>query len=250
VTDTVDLPPVRFAALVAPAVDRVFVTGIRAALDGGRELVDRYGGARAVGYLVDLRNPLAAGRTVTRDGLAGVYRYSDPAAVDRTVQGSVDHGLLARTPDGGLAATERGREFLRELSALLARALAERWQGHDGTVERLNRSLARVLADAAATAGAAWAVQAPPHEPAGTPPPVLLLNRLSTLRYHRADAHAAAWREAGLTAAEMVAMSRGSPWTPQRQAVEDETNRRAAPPFAVLTPKERLTMLADLAALP
>jgi len=41
----------------------------------------------------------------------------------------------------------------------------------------------------------------------------------------------------------------GSPWAPQRQAVEDETDRRAAPPFAVLAPEERLTMLADLAAL-
>jgi len=128
--------------------------------------------------------------------------------------------------------------------------LDERWQGRSGPVERLNRLLARVLAEAAATGGPAWAVQAPPHEPDGTPAPVLLLNRLSTLRYHRADAHAAAWQEAGLTAAEMVAMSEGSAWTPQRRAVEDETNQRAAPPFAVLTPDERLAMLADLAALP
>ena len=249
-TDTVDLPPVRFAALVAPAVDRAFVAGIRGALQSGRELVAAYGGSRAVGYLIDLRNPLAAGRPVTHDGLAAVYRYADSAAVDRTLQGSIDHGLLARTAGGGLVATERGRAFLRGLFALHARELAERWRGQAGPVERLNRLLVRVLAEAAATAGPAWAVQAPPHEPDGTPPPVLLLNRLSTLRYHRADAHAAAWQEAGLTAAEMVAMPHGSTWTPQRQAVEDETNRRAAPPFAVLTPQERLTMLADLAALP
>src|SRR5690606_2272155 len=131
----------------------------------------------------------AAGRPVTRDGLAAVYRYTDPTEVDRTVQRSVDHGLLAGTPGGGFAATGRGHEFLRDLFALHARTLAERWQGHADAVERLNGLLTRVLAEAAATAGPAWAVQAPPHEPDGTPAPVLLLNRLSTLRYHRADAH-------------------------------------------------------------
>ncbi|WBB55701.1 hypothetical protein [Verrucosispora sp. WMMD573] len=37
---------------------------------------------------------------------------------------------------------------------------------------------------------------------------------------------------------------------PQRQAIELKTDRRAAGPYAVLTAEERLTMLADLAALP
>ncbi|MBM0226818.1 MULTISPECIES: hypothetical protein [Micromonospora] len=49
------------------------------------------------------------------------------------------------------------------------------------------------------------------------------VNRLGTLRYHRADAHAAAWRAAGHTAAGIPEL----------------------PPGA-----ERLAMLADLAALP
>lgn len=248
-TDTVELSATRFAELVAPAVSRAFVAGVRAGGTEGRELVASYGG-RAVGYLIDLRNPLLAGRSVTRDGLASVYRYAEPAEVDGTLQRSVDHGLLARTPDGAIAATERGRELLREVFALHGRALERRWGPQPGPVARLNEVVGRVLAGAAATAGAAWAVQAPPYEPAGTPPPVLLLNRLSTLRYHRADAHAAAWQAAGLTAAEMVATPWGSEWTPQRVAVEQDTNARAAAPYAVLSPAERLAMLADLAALP
>jgi hypothetical protein len=42
----------------------------------------------------------------------------------------------------------------------------------------------------------------------------------------------------------------GTAWSPQREAVEQDTNRRAAVPFAVLTAEQRLRLLADLAALP
>jgi hypothetical protein len=247
--DTVELSPIHFAELVAPAVTRTFVAGMRAGGAAGRELVTSYGG-RAVGYLIDLRNPFAAGRPVTREDLAHVYRYAEPAELDETVARSVEHGLLTRNADGALVPTGRGHEFLRDLFALHGKTLRERWSPLAGAVERLNDLVVRVLAEAAATAGAAWAVQAPPHEPEGTPPEVLLLNRLSTLRTHRADGHAAAWQAAGLTAAEMVAMPWGSDWPPLRRAVEDETNVRAAAPYAVLTPDERLRLLADLAALP
>ncbi|MGH3681657.1 MAG: hypothetical protein ACRDT2_15605 [Natronosporangium sp.] len=247
--ESVDLSPVRFAELVAPAVSRTFIAGIRAAGADGRELVASYGGP-AVGYLMDLRNPLAAGRRLTPADLAAVYRYRDPADIDETVRGSVEGGLLAEAPDGSLTPTDRGQEFLRELFALHGRVLTERWRPHAGPVDRLNATLARVLAAAADTGGPAWAVRAPPYEPPGTPPGVLLLNRLSTLRYHRADAHAAAWQAAGLTAAQMVAMPWGTEWTDQRHAVEQDTNRRAAAPYHGLTAEERLTLLADLATLP
>ena len=60
-----------------------------------------------------------------------------------------------------------------------------------------------------------------------TPAAALLLNRLGTLRYHRADAHAAAWAEAGHTAASIQALGPG----PARDAIEER-------------------LLADLAQLP
>jgi hypothetical protein len=258
VTDLVDLSPGRFAELVSPAVSRAFVAGMRAGGPAGRELVASYGGA-AIGYLIDLRNPLAAGRNLTPAALAAVYRYQHPDEIRATVRRSVEAGLLAEQPDGAVAAAARGREFLADLFALHARVLAERWgtggnqtggQLHPDRLDRLNPVLARVVTAAGETAGGAWAAQAPPYEPPGTPPGVLVLNRLSILRYHRADAHAAAWQAAGLTAAEMLAMPWGTAWSPQREAVEQDTNRRAAAPFAGLTGDERLTLLADLAALP
>jgi len=250
VTESAQLAPVRFAELVAPAISRTFVAGIRAGSAEGRELVASYGG-RAIGYLIDLRNPLAAGRTLSPADIASVYRYTEPADVRETVARSVAHGLLEQAADGSITASERGHAFLRDVFALHGRALGERWdRGHPGLVERLNATLGRLLAAAGATGGGAWAAQAPPYELPGTPPGVLLLNRLSTMRYHRADAHAAAWQAAGLTAAEMVKMPWGSNWSEQRRQVEADTNRRAAPPYEILAPDERLGFLADLAALP
>ena len=218
---------------------------MRAAAEPGRELVLSYGG-RAVGYLIDLRNPFAAGRPVRRDDLPEVYRYQEREAIWQAVDRSIEGGLLTESSDGVLAPTDRGKAFLTDLFALHSRVLAERWGGQVTRVSRLNDRLARLLAEAAATAGPAWRVQAPPHEPPEVDPGVWLLNRLSTLRYHRADAHAAAWQAAGLTAAEMVALPPG----PAREAIEHDTDVRAAAPYRLLSPDERLELLADLAALP
>ena len=86
-----------------------------------------------------------------------------------------------------------------------------------------------------------------PYEPAGAAAAALLLHtRLSVLRYHRADAHAAAWHAAGLTGAAIQQLPAG----PARDAIKADTNRRAGPPYATLTPDERITFLAGLAALP
>jgi hypothetical protein len=87
---------------------------------------------------------------------------------------------------------------------------------------------------------------APPYEPADATVALLLHHRLSVLRYHRADAHAAAWQAAGVTGEAMKQMPAGPP----RNAIEAETNRRAGVPYAVLSPDERIRLLAGLAALP
>jgi hypothetical protein len=75
---------------------------------------------------------------------------------------------------------------------------------------------------------------------------VLLTTRLGSLRHHRADAHRAAWRAAGLTAAQIKALPDG----PERAAIEAETDRRDEPAYAVLTEDERWELLAGLGALP
>jgi hypothetical protein len=86
---------------------------------------------------------------------------------------------------------------------------------------------------------------APPYQPADAAVGLLLHIRLSVLRYHRADAHAAAWQAAGLTSATIRQLPAG----PARDAIEAETNRRAGLPCTTLSPDERITLLAGLAAL-
>ena len=97
-----------------------------------------------------------------------------------------------------------------------------------------------------ATGGDAYLTMAPPYEPADATVGVLLHHRLSVMRYHRADAHAAAWQAAGLTSEAMMQLPSG----PVRAAIEAETNRRAGVPYATLNADERLALLAGLAALP
>ncbi|WP_446217482.1 hypothetical protein [Micromonospora sp. IBHARD004] len=254
-SDGVELAPHRFAGLVAPAVDRAFVAGMLAGRDGGgAELSSRYGGPAATGFLVEFRTRLAApGGTVDGPGFAAVTRYRDATSCQRALDKQVAHGTVHRTPDGGFSATERGLAFLAEIYQVHAEVTEELWAGHDDRVVRLVEALGRLLAYALvltdsepAVAGSAFGAMAPPYEPEGTPPGVLLLNRLGTLRYHRADAHAAAWRAAGHTAASIAELRSGA----ERLAIELETDRRAAGPYVVLSAEERLGMLADLAALP
>lgn len=221
-SDEVDLTPAKFATAVAPAIDRVFSSGIRAPRDaGGHDLIMAYGGPRAIGYLVDLRNPLAAGRTVSADGLLAHYRHDSPDRVHEAVQRSVEHGMLEPQGDGGIAATDRCHKFLADLYALHAEVLAELWEAEHGErVERLASVLGHLVDAAGSSGGRAWSVQAPPHEPSDATASVLLLNRLSAMRAHRAD------------------------------AVGDGSDERAAAPYAALAAEERVQLLADLAALP
>jgi hypothetical protein len=264
--DAVDLSPEAFASLIAPAIDRVFRGGMRVGWErGGRELLDRHGGSETVGWLIEFRTALGwPGREVSPMGFATVTRYRDAGECGRSLAAAAERGALELTAAGRFRATERGHEFLRELYEHQATAKAEHWAGHEDRVEGLLEPVGRVLeaalapvldgtatngrtaSTAAGTGGGAFVAMAPPYEPAGTCPGVLLLNRLGTLRYHRADAHAAAWTAAGLTAAGVAEMAPG----PERDAIEAETNRRAAPPFAALSAPERLAFLADLAALP
>src|SRR5262245_37296517 len=103
--DVVELGPVRCAELAAPAVSRAFVSGITAGRGRGQQLVAEYGGDAAVGYLIDLRNPLAAGRSLSDAELAAVYRYSSETRRRDTIAASADAGLLDREPDGSIRAS-------------------------------------------------------------------------------------------------------------------------------------------------
>jgi hypothetical protein len=248
VSDLGPLAPHAVAGLVAPALDRIFVAVLTVAAQcGGAELSQRYGGPAATGFLVEFRTRAAApGGTVSGAGFHAVTRYRDPVECQRILDKQVAHSMIYRMPDGGFVATDRGRAFLAEVYDLHARITREIWDDHEELVTRLVGVLGLLLAAAEEDGGHAFRTMAPPYEPDGTPPGVLLLNRLGALRYHRADAHAAAWAAAGHTARSVTALAPG----PERHAIEQETDRLAAGPYRALEPAERLRFLADLAALP
>jgi len=235
-----------FAAYVAPAIDRVFRSGMRAAREqGGRDLVLAYGGSERVGWLIEFRTSLAwPGRTVTSEQFAAVTRYRDQDAAWASLRRSAELGALDLV-DGGLRASADGQAFLVELFARQGLAVSQHWADQMAYVRACLQPLARLLVAAALDQGPAFAAMAPVYEPGDAPPGLLLLNRLGTLRYYRADAHADAWMAAGETAATIATMPAG----PDRDAIEADTNRRAALPFAALDVNDQLRLLADLAAL-
>ncbi|OLB78984.1 MAG: hypothetical protein AUI14_11635 [Actinobacteria bacterium 13_2_20CM_2_71_6] len=232
-----------YAGRVAPLLDHAFASAMRdVAQGGGRELVASFGGRDLVGMLIEFRTALAwPGRRITVRQAEAVLRYRDLDECRAAIRHSAGAGFLEL--DDGFRAAARGMEFLTELYALHGRVTAARWAGQEPRVCRTAEVLGRVLTAAEHTGGDAWRAMAPPYE-AGAGTGAVLLNRMGTLRYHRADAHAAAWQGAGLTAAGIVGLT-GSP----RDAIEAQTNRLAGPPFAVLTAAERATLLADLSAL-
>lgn len=245
--DVVELPPTRFAELVAPAISRAFVSGMRPD-QRQRQVVEDHGGTD-IGFVIDLRNPLAAGRVISRADLENLYRYSDPEEIETTMARTVGCGLLSDEPGGGYRVTAAGLRFLDALRTDQAETLLQRWGLMSHIVHRLNTMLAAVLVEAGSTGGAAFTLQQP-YEPDGTPAELILLDRLSWLRYHRADAHASAWTAVGMTAAEVQAEPWGTPWSERRRQVERRTNELSGQPFVVLDPLQRLQLLADLAALP
>jgi len=244
--DAVDLAPAAFAALVAPAIDRLYGDAMITVRDqGGRDLVTRVG-RPALAPLIVLRMRLEwPDGVVSAPGLEAVHRYHDPQEWRANLAISAEHGAAEFLPDGGLRATEQGRQLLGELTEHQAAVTADLWAGQDQRVRRLVDALAILLEAGAPTGGDAFAALTPPYEPPSAPASLRLLIRLGALRYHRADAHAAAWGTAGLTADGIAEMPPGA----DRDAIEAETNVRAAPPFGALDARHRLEFLADLAAM-
>jgi hypothetical protein len=192
-----------------------------------------------------LRTALAD-RRVTAAGIAAVYRYRNPEEVRGDLDGLVAVGLIDAAADGAIEATEPGRAVLAGMYQIGAEVTGQLWSQHESALAALNDLAGRVVQAGLATGGDAYLTLAPPYEPADATVGVLLHHRLSVLRYHRADAHAAAWQAAGLTSDAVMQLPAG----PARAAIEAETNRRAGAPYDALSADERLALLAGLGALP
>lgn len=233
-----------YAAATAVVIDRVHAglhrasaPVFRAAIDG-TDLTPPHRG-----LLLTLRYALLRG-PMTRSAVRLAVRYQPAVEIEEAVDELVRDGWLAPDgPDGtGVALTDNGKRFLTLLYDVHAEVARRQW----GPAERPAATAQRLLDAARESGGPAFAVMSPPYERPGDPSGLLLFNRLAAFRYHRADAHAAAWQAAGLTTEEIVRLEPGE----QRDGIERETNQNAAAPFAVLGAEERGDFLAWLDGLP
>jgi hypothetical protein len=233
-----------YAALIRPVIDRVYA-GARFA---ARPRMEAYYAERGVtlGYENSFYQGVLA-RPMPAEALADGLVYTGGDASREVAQ-----GIAVRDADGTLHLTELGRELARYAQRATAEAAEELWSSGPSmlpglaSVPRLADLVGRVLEHGLATGGPAYRAMVPVYEPDDASPAMRLTTRLGALRHHRADAHRAAWRAAGLTAAEIQALPDG----PRRRAIEAETNRRDEPAYAVLSDDERWELLAGLGALP
>jgi hypothetical protein len=235
-------------AAVAAAIDETFRGAMRTCgIRGGPALRERHPAGFAA-MLVEFRTALAGpDGCVSMADFAEVIRYRDPVEEKAGLVAAVERGSILRGPDGAFRATSAGRDFLTDLYASQASVLATLWSDAGATLSRVAGTLADLVAAAATRSDRPGCFHAmePAFEPPGIGACVLVLNRLSALRYARSDAHAAAWRAAGLSAAEMVALQEAG--GPDRDRIEMRTNELTAPVFAGAD-LERLT--TDLRSLP
>jgi hypothetical protein len=231
--------PERYAEHIAPLVDRVHAAAHDLArVNGAADLV-RGHALPHVGLLITLRFVLLRG-PLPRDAFPLADRYSPAASTAAAVDDLMAAGHLRPDPAPLLRPGPAVTTFLTDLYDLHATVLAADWLADLADAVRITGAL---LAAAVPTGGPAFS---PPYERPADPPGVVLFNRLAALRYHRSDAHAAAWSARGRTAPEIRALP---PHSTLRQQIEADTNTRAAPPYATLTPADRSTLHTTLTAL-
>lgn len=218
---------------LVPAVHR------NAASLGGRGPRERHGAPPAAGMLIELRSLLRAG-PVPMPVVAGIYRYVD--GVGAALEELRDAGWLRL--DGAVQVTPLASPFLDDVLATVDRAARELWAPASADL------VTAVTATARAAVGTsegpvfdAWMATSR----TGADAEAELFEAINALRYHRADAHAAAWAAERLDAAGVRVLADTDP---VRRRIEASTDRVAARPYRRLPESARETLLTGLAALP
>jgi hypothetical protein len=238
--------PARYAAEIAPQLDRArlaIVAFLRGALP---DVADRYGlTPDALQPLGMLRNTLPD-RAVAIDDVLELFIYSAPEPIRASIETLIAADILSPAGDDRIAVTAKGREIVHVVFSQTQQFIDELWAGHADLVARLLPLADRACAAVTATGGAAVRVVAPCYDVPNASPALKLSERLTPLRFHRFDAHVDAWRSEGLTVEEVQALEPG----PLLDKIELATNRWAYAPYCGLQDAERLELLRGLEQLP
>jgi hypothetical protein len=234
------------AARIAPVVDSIrhaIASGIVPQLMGS-DYAGRWGVSPLTVQGFSLLRHGLSGRSLALDGFRAAVRYSPRDQVDAALAEMTTAGLVDINADT-LTLTAHGRAAQEELWSITDRVVADLWTGYDDLSSRLEGLCDRALTQVADDPGPSFHLLYPPHVPATSTAPTRLAEQLSCLRFHRADAHAAAWLAAGFTGEQVTAPNATLP-----DSVEADTNTRAARPYQALSPSERTELIDGLLRLP
>lgn len=170
------------------------------------------------GFLVDIRTLLLHGPAPLA-AVRAVHRYQDGAAAAMAALAS--GGWLTVSRDT-VAATARCATLLTSLMAVLDEECERLWAAPADLLATAESLAARAVGT---SEGSAFDAIAAAGHPGGGTVAGRLFTALSALRYHRADAHAAAWACDGLTVDGVRALAAEDP---RRRRIEAATDRVAA----------------------
>lgn len=242
------LAPEAIAAHMAPIIDRLRLAVARRtkqlSTTAGLSTSARVG-EPAFQLFMMTRNTFPD-RELGAEQLGAAFIYQRPGTAASLLDDLRDADLIEGHADSLMRLSAEGRDLMGRLIVVSADAVNELWGSDASSAARLLPLVDRVLAAAAPSGGAGFALMTPGYDAPDASPEARLSERLAGLRFHRFDAHVAAWTATGLTAQTMRSLAAGS----EREAIEADTNRRAGVAYACLGPAERLDLLAGLGALP
>jgi hypothetical protein len=230
-------------ALIGPVIDRIVISVNHAVTKEDLATV-RDGQQFSPSALALIAANLATGR-ITLDDFAALNRYQTFGPFEPFLAGLEERGAITRDADRAIVPTPAGLKMARAIVDVQFGAVARLWAPRSAGVQRA-APLVRRAAAAAEQEGLPLARYAASAWRATSHPAADLWCDATTLRLHRAEAHAAAWTEAGHTAASIKTLAHGQ----ERDAIEFRTNQFAALPWADLSDDELLVVLGELGALP
>jgi hypothetical protein len=234
-----------YAAAIAPEIDRIRVAIAHGIRDRFGPLIEAVQIPPSAGQMLGMLRNLGPDRVVTRAAVDALFVYQPPGTVKVALDDLAASELVHLT-ESGVGLTPRGVETIEQMYGITNDVVGQLWRDVALDFTRLHAITATAIEAATATGGLGFSVLAPVYTPGGTPVVTRFAESLTPLRFHRYDAHVAAWRAAGLTAEEASALADGE----RKDAIEAETNTRAAVPYAALSDDERAILLDGLRALP
>lgn len=232
--------PSQCAALVAPQVDRLRIAMGRAGNARMSELIKPFDLDDSSGYVLAMMRNMFPSRSVRLSDFERVFTYQ-PGLVQSALPVLRSKGLVEVT-ESTVRLADAGTSVIGEVHRIAGEMARALWSTADDGVKVAHALVSRALESTPPVTGA-YAVLAPPH--ASGDPAADLAEQLSSVRFHRYDAHIDAWESLGFTVATVRELE-----GPERDAIEEDTNRRDGRLWDTLEPSDRETLVDVLRALP